>query len=262
MITSNPFDALPLWALFLLTVLIALLAAEGGYGLGLAWRKRRPEEKEGAIGAMTGATLGLLAFLVAFVTSMTVSRFDTRRQLVIDEANAIGTTWLRAGYLDEPYRTEIRDLLRDYVDGRANLPNLATLTEVRARSEQIHGELWTRAEAVARQNPDSTTVALFISSLNDTLDLHTKRLIALTAGRLPETILFGIYLVAFLAMAVLGFQNSFHGKRNEIAIVAMVLVFSLLILLIIDLDRPGEGLLRVSQQAMIDLQQQLHNPLP
>jgi len=258
MITSNPFDALPLWALFLLTVLMALLAAEGGYRLGLAWRERRPEEKEGAIGTMTGATLGLLAFLVAFVTSMAVSRFDNRRQLVIDEADSIGTTWLRAGYLDEPYRTEIRDLLRDYVDIRIHLPNLARLAEVRSRSEQIHGELWSRAEAVALQNPDSTTAALFISSLNDTIDLHTKRLIALTAGRLPETILIGIFLVAFLAMALLGFQNSFHGKRSEIALVGLVLVFSLLILLIIDLDRPNEGLLRVSQQAMIDLQQQLH----
>ena len=115
---------------------------------------------------------------------------------------------------------------------------------------------------MARQNPGSTAAALFISSLNDTIDLNTKRLIALTAGRLPETILLGIFLVAFLAMALLGFQNSFHGKRNEIALVAMVLVFSLLILLVVDIDRPGQGLLRVSQQAMIDLQQQLHSPPP
>jgi hypothetical protein len=228
----------------------------------LAWRKHRPEEKEGAIGAMTGATLGLLAFLVAFVTSMAVSRFDSRRQLVIDEANAIGTTWLRAGYLDEPYRTEIRQLLRDYVDVRVHLPSLVTLAEVRARSEQIHGELWARAEVLARQNQGSTVAALFISSLNDTIDLHTKRVIALTAGRLPETILIGIFLVALLAMALLGFQSSFHGKRSAIALVGLVLVFSLLILLIIDLDRPGEGLLRVSQQAMIDLQQQLHQTVP
>jgi hypothetical protein len=103
------------------------------------------------------------------------------------------------------------------VDVRVHLPSLATLAEVRARSEQIHCELWGQAEAVARQNPDSTTTALFISSLNDTINLHTRRMIALTAARLPETILLGIYLVAFLAMALLGFQYSFHGERNEIA---------------------------------------------
>ena len=112
---NGPLDALPLWALFMAILLLVLLAIEGGYRLGQYRRSRSEQEKEAPVGAMVGATLGLLAFMLAFTFGLAAARFDTRRQLLLDEANAIGTTYLRAGMLPNQ-REDILALLRDYVD--------------------------------------------------------------------------------------------------------------------------------------------------
>ena len=110
----GPLDALPLWGLFLATLLLVLLSVEAGYRLGIS-RRRSTEEKEAPVGAMVGATLGLLAFMLAFTFGLAAARFDTRRQVLLDEANALGTTYLRAGMLPDR-RDAIRTFLRDYVE--------------------------------------------------------------------------------------------------------------------------------------------------
>ena len=108
---TTVLDVLPLWGLFLAIVVLVLAAIEGGYRLGSYRHRQSGREKEAPVGAMVGATLGLLAFMLAFTFGMAASRFDTRKQLVLDEANAIGTTYLRAAMLPER-RDEIRALLR------------------------------------------------------------------------------------------------------------------------------------------------------
>ena len=115
--SHGPLDALPLWGLFMAILLLALLAVEGGYRLGKYRRSRSEQEQEAPVGAMVGATLGLLAFMLAFTFGLAAARFDTRRQVLLDEANAIGTAYLRAGMLSDR-REAIRALLRDYVDTR------------------------------------------------------------------------------------------------------------------------------------------------
>src|SRR4051794_40948932 len=116
MSSNEPLDVLPLWVLFISTLFLILLAEEGGYRLG-KYRGSRAQEKEAPVGEMVVAMLGLLAFILAFTFGLAAARFDTRRQILLDEANAIGTTYLRAGMLPER-RGEIRALLRDYVDTR------------------------------------------------------------------------------------------------------------------------------------------------
>jgi hypothetical protein len=115
--SSGPIDVLPLWALFIVILLVVLLSVEFGYRLGKYRRSRREEEKEAPLGTMVAATLGLLAFILAFTFGLAAQRFDTRRQVLLDEANAIGTTYLRAGMLPERGQ-EVRDLLRTYVATR------------------------------------------------------------------------------------------------------------------------------------------------
>ena len=99
----QPFEVLPLWANYLLTVIILLLAVEGGYQLSKRMQHRRPDRAEASVGTLNGATLALLAFLLAFVTNNAVNTFSDRRQAVVTEANAIGTTYLRLNFLPEPY---------------------------------------------------------------------------------------------------------------------------------------------------------------
>jgi hypothetical protein len=115
---SGPLDALPLWGLFGATIAIVLLSIEGGRCLGLHRRRRSEEEKEGPVGAIVAATLGLLGLVLAFTFGLAASRFDARRQIVVEEANAIGTTYLRAGLLPIDRGAKTRMLLSEYVDAR------------------------------------------------------------------------------------------------------------------------------------------------
>lgn len=253
----NFIDSLPIWLVFPTTVILALLSSELGYRVGKWWQKRTTDPKDPSLGALVGASLGLLAFLLAFVTGIAESRYDRRRALVLQDANSIGTTELRARYLDEPISTASRNLLREYVDTRlapVNDPN--QLTSAIARGEEIQNELWLGAQTLARQNPDSETLALYIDALNAMIDTHGERKAAV-AARVPSTLLLTIFLIGMLAMALVGFSNSFEGRRSGIGLFIFVLIFALVFTIIIDLDRPQEGLLRVSQQPMIDLQQQL-----
>jgi hypothetical protein len=111
-------DYLPLWGLFAATVVLILLSVEGGFRLGKYRRQRSDQEKEQPVGVMVGATLGLLGFMLAFTFGVAAARFEARRQVLLDEANAIGTAFLRAELLPEPQRAETRNFLREYVDVR------------------------------------------------------------------------------------------------------------------------------------------------
>ena len=250
-------DPIPMWAMYVLTFLVLLLAFELGYKYGLFRQKKYEVEPDKTLDAMVGATLGLLAFLMAFVMSMASDRYDNRRQLVVEEAQVIRSAYLQAGYLTEPYPQEIRSLLKEYVDIRIATPETQNeIGKVILRSEEIHAKLWDLTEAVVEETPGRDEVSLFIASINETINLHSRRIAALRA-RLPETIVLVLYLIAALGMAMVGFQNSYNGKRNYFSALSVILVFTVVMMLIIDLDRPQEGLLRVSQQALIDLQRQM-----
>ncbi len=250
---GGPIDVLPIWSVFLATVAVVLLAIEGGFRLGQYRRRRSEREDRPPVGEMVAATLALLAFLLAFTFGLAASRFDVRRGLVIDEANAIGTTYLRAGLLAEPHRTAVRTLLREYVDIRLQAVQPGKLSQSIRRSGELHARLWTHAATVGEKNPGSIVVGLFIGSLNEVIDLHTKRLALGVRSRIPGTIWTALYLVAVLATWAMGYHTGLTGSSRSLAMVALVLAFSAVMALIADLDRPQEGLLRVSQQAMIDL---------
>jgi hypothetical protein len=258
--TQNWLDSVPLWGAFALSTALALLALESGYRLG-RWRKQRgADEKDGPTGAMVGAVLGLLAFMLAFTFSLSASRFDARRQVVLEEANAVGTTYLRAGLIPEPERSEVESLLREYVNARINAVQQNKVTEAVTRSEEIHTQLWTRAATAAERNPGSIITALFIQSLNDVIDLHAKRLQVATRSRIPPSI-WGVLLgLAAVGMAAMGYQAGLSGTRRSLPMLFLAMAFAGVLFLIVDLDRAHDGLLRVSQQAMIDLQKNMSAP--
>ncbi len=118
MIEPTLLDYLPLWALFLTTFAIILAAAEGGYRLGRSRGRKADAEKEAPVGSMVGATLGLLAFMLAFTFGLAASRFESRREVLQEEVNAIGTTYLRTSFLPDDQGPKVRALLREYVDLR------------------------------------------------------------------------------------------------------------------------------------------------
>lgn len=257
MYNSQPLDLLPLWVIYVLSVILLFLTAEVGFRFGKLVQKRWPDKAEAGVGTTVGAALALLGFLLAFVTSISIGNFNHRRQLVVIEANAIGTTYLRAGYLPDPYETESRKLLREYVNLRIKALEPGALENAISRSAQIHDELWLLAEEVAKGNSGST-IALYLSSLNQVIDLHTERLSAELGFRVPPVIILGLYIVAVITMMLIGLYDSYREKHNLFALVMVVLIVSVVILLIIDIDRSNVGLLRIPQEALTDLQQKLN----
>ena len=256
---TTVLDVLPLWGLFLTIVVLVLAAIEGGYRLGSYRHGRAGREKEAPVGSMVGATLGLLAFMLAFTFGMAASRFDTRKTLVLDEANAIGTTYLRAAMLPER-RDEVRALLRSYVDARLEAIRSGRVAEAILRSEAIQGQLWSEATAVGLQHGDSIVVGLFVESLNEVIDLHAKRVTAGLRNRIPGAIWVALLTIATLSLAAMGYHAGLVGTSRSLAIIVVAVTFSAVIVLIADLDRPQEGTLTVSQQALIDVRQSMNPP--
>lgn len=253
-------DVVPLWGLFLLTMGVVLLSVECGFRFGRFRLEHGSTEKEGPVGSMVSATLALLAFLLAFTFSMAASRFEDRRAAIVNEANAIGTTYLRAGYLPGAARNEVRRLLKDYLETRLTLRRLEQVPEILAYSESIHAQLWAQAEQLANSDPHSFPVGLFIQSLNELIDLHTKRVSAGLYSRIPDTIWFVLFVVTVLAMGATGYQEGLTSASRTPATLALVLAFSGVIYLIADLDRTHEGLLSVSRRPLIELQQSIAHP--
>jgi hypothetical protein len=257
---TGPLDSFPLWMLFLANLLIVLVSIEGGYRLGKYRRSCSEQEKEAPVGAMVGGTLGLLAFLLAFTFGLAATRFDARRQVLLDEANAVGTTYLRAALLAEPHRGAVRSLLREYVDIRLEAARSGKFEEAVRRSEALHRELWTHAIAVAEQNSSSIMIGLFIQSLNEVIDLHAKRAMVGLRSRIPGTIWAVLYAVAILSLATMGYHSGLTLTSRSLATLAVTFSFAAVMWVIADLDRPQEGLLKVSQQPMLDLRNSMTDP--
>lgn len=255
-------DSLPIIGVFLAFAIVALLTSESGFRLGRWWQQRTPDEKEGPTSMIVGSLLALMAFLLAITMGMASDRFDTRRGLVLAEANSVGTTYLRAGYLPEPASSEIRDLLREYVPLRIVTSDLADVRVRMARSVEIHATLWSIAEGLARATPESDVLALFIDSLNETIDLHETRVIAGLYARVPETILLLLLLGSMLTLGMVGYNAGLIGRRSSLTAVVLIAVLGAVITLVVDLDRPRDGFLTVNQQPLIDLQAQIESLPP
>jgi hypothetical protein len=256
MITA-PLDFIPLSILFLLFGLFLWLAIEGGYGLGKWRRARTADEKEQPVGAMVASILGLVALVLGFTFSLAGSRFDARRMAVLEEANAIGTTYLRSRLLPQPQRAEIGKLLREYVQVRIEGVEQGKTQQAIVRSEELHGLLWVQAAAAAEKDSHSIVTGIFIQSLNDVIDLHSKRVLVGLRSRIPLVIWLGLFGLSMLGMAAVGYLAALSGTLRSPAMLGLVLAFAVVLLLIADLDRGQEGLLRISQQSMIDLQKSM-----
>ena len=256
MITA-PLDWIPLGVLFLLFGLFLWLGIEGGYRLGKWRRARIDDEKEQPVGAMVASILGLVALVLGFTFSLAGSRFDARRMAVLEEANAIGTTWLRSRMLPQPQQAEIGKLLHEYVEVRVHATEEGQTQQAIVRSEELQGLLWAQAAAAAEKDTHSIVTGIFIQSLNDVIDLHAKRVLVGIRSRIPLVIWLGLFCLSLLGMASVGYQSALSGTRRSPAMLGLVLAFAVVLLLIADLDRGQEGLLRISQQSMIDLQKSM-----
>jgi hypothetical protein len=253
-----------IWLVYGVTIALFAGAAALGFWLGRRFGACLDDKSASQFSTVQGAILGLLGLLLAFTFAMAASRYDARKQLVIDESNAIGTAYLRAQVLPEPHRAAVGALLREYTAVRL-LFFEAGVDPVKLRSaiehtQQLQDRLWEQAVAISRQDVRAVTSGLFLESLNEVFDLHARRLAALE-NRVPEVILLLLYVVAVVTIAMLGYGAGLGERRSLVpAFIALFLVATIL-LTIIDLDRPRRGLIQVSQRSMLSLQESLKEPI-
>ena len=257
---TQSFDYIPVWVLFIITAVFFSIAAEIGFRVGKRKHAHGEKEQDPQVNTILGASLGLLAFFLAFTFNMAGSRYDARKQLVLDEAIAIETTYRDAQLLPDPYRREFQGLLRQYVDVRVQIQTdkMETIRQIIVKSEELQSLLWSKIVTMTEDKNYSGTTALLVGSLNDVFKLHERRINAGLRNRIPISIFFTLYFVAFLAMAMLGYQAGLTGKRNPMTRLALILTFSIVMALITDLERPRQKIFSVSQQVMVDLKNKIN----
>jgi uncharacterized RDD family membrane protein YckC len=254
-------DNIHIWYLFIIIALLFTIASELGFRVGKFMHERLGKEQNPMIGTILGASLGLLAFFLAFTFNMAVSRYDARKNLVLEEANAIETTYLRAKLLPESYRTEAQDLLSKYVNIRAQLQDTNSLEkaqQILEESEALRNMLWTKVIKITEEGKYSITTTLFINSLNNMFDLHSKRIYSGLYNRISISIFATLYFVGFLTMSLMGYEAGLSGERSPIAAFMLILTFSVVLTLITDLERPRQEIFSVSQQTMVDLNNKIN----
>lgn len=237
------------WWLFLFLFMILAGVVEVGFRLSLRVAPDDYRERHDQIASTRNDVSILLSLLLGFTLAMVLSRFDLRQQLVVDEADAIDTTSLRAAMLPEPTRSDAEKLLRQYTEARLEFSksemNSGRFRAALKRSKQVQGDLWQESVAVAQQSPTPLTV-LFVQSLNEAIDLDAKRLAALE-NRVPGAIWATLALLSLLTCLMVGYNQR---QRFIPAMLVPPLMIAVVMTVVADLDTPGSGLIWVGQNSI------------
>lgn len=260
MLMSVVMDALPLWALLLVTVALVLLASEIGHWLGVRRVRQTHPEGEGQVSSLTAAHLGLLAFIMAFTFGVAADLAMKRQGLVREEANAIQVAYHRAGLLEEPAARELQRLLIQYTERRANVRAVVAAGGREAmlqEAERQQAAMWEQVTALTRGDDITEVHGLMVESVDTLFSLHNNRVAAGMRVRIPKIIWTSLYLLLFLSMMGQGYFNGIKERRSPVANTALCVSLSLVVVLIADLDRPASGLIKTNQSVMQEMGERL-----
>jgi hypothetical protein len=254
------FFGLSTWVLALILSTVIIGATVLGHLVGRSTRGQEHVREPFAV--MQAALIGFMGLVLAFGISLAVGRYEARRAAVVDESNAIGTTYLRAQTLTEPVRTESLTLLRRYTDISITLtdtvPGSSAEQLAVAESAQVEGRLWTLAGQALAEAPVASAPRLYVESLNETFDAQSTRVYGLL-NRVPTAVLVLEVAGAALALAALALQLAALGRGVRTVLVAAVLVVMVL-LVTFDLDRPTRGLIQVPDEPLTQLRTSMTLP--
>ena len=254
-------DTIPVWAFFAGMMLLVLLSTEVGYRIGRRTHRRSEEELEAPISSISSSILGLGGFILAFTFGIVSNRYDARKVLVIEEANAVRTAYHRADFLPASDASEARRLLRDYLDLRLDFVEEGSLdperlSEVLSRTSLIQDRLWDVAVAHGRTDMNSEIGSLYIQSLNDIFETHARRLAVGLQARIPREIWLVLIGLTILGMISMGYHTGITGSARSLTSLILAISFAMVIAVIAALDRPT-GFVRVTQRPLIELRQSL-----
>jgi hypothetical protein len=262
--SSKPMEFLPVWAYISITLLFIGIPVWVAWKIGVRWRDHGGEDESGSVGITIGALLSLLGFLLAFTFGMANNRFEERRQAVMEEANAIGTAYLRADLLSPEKQLQAKALLTEYVGIRVRAiePHETErvsrkvsdqiINGIIADSERIHSVLWNISVDASDETPTAIT-GYFVASINDVIDIHAVRVVLGTKATIPVEIWMCLYVLAAFGLAGSAFHASFSGAKSIYPTVALVVAFSSILTIITDLDNPLHGMLQTDQSPLLGL---------
>jgi hypothetical protein len=251
-------DPYPIWLLLALFMVLTLACYEVAFRVGRWWQDRQPGEQEGPTDTLVGALLALMAFLLAVTMSMASDRFDTRRGLVLEEANAIGTAFLQADYLPEAEAAEMKALLRDYVALRiVDDDDLAGIAADIEASRALQARMWGITDEVVSSGFNPDVMASFGDAIATIVAISQTRVTAGIYARVPETVLLLLLVGSALSLAMVGYSAGLKGRRSVLSAVVLTVALGVVLMLVIDLDRPQDGIINVSQQPLRDVERWL-----
>ncbi len=263
MLIAHFFDLIPIWFLLIGTVLLMVLFIEVGFRLGRNAQATAKKAQTSQVRAIMGAGLGLLAFMLAFTFSTAQSHFEARVQNLAEEARIARNAFMQADMMKEPERTQAKQLLREYIELRSvgKLGDVKDVEQDLAESlrvsEQIQKDLWllaVQAGGYKSKNLAATERnSMLMASVLALTDIHYTRVHSAVMNRIPLTIWITLYLMAILAMIIMGYQAGLTGKRSPVATITLALAFSAVIILISDLDRPVMSFFEINNQLLLDL---------
>ena len=240
-----------------------VLFLELGRRIGARRLREDPEGAKAGKGAIEGAVFALFGLLLAFTFSGAASRFDDRKHLVVEEANDIGTAYLRVDLLPAEVQPELRDLFRAYLDSRIatyrKLPDVAAAHAEVARSVELQGKIWNRVMQATRVMGPSPATPVVVGALNDMFDIVTTRVMA--AKMHPPKILFGLLFVLALGCSVVaGYGMAESRSRSWIHMIGFAAVTALTVYVILDMEYPRFGLIRVDEvdEVLVQLRQSMN----
>jgi hypothetical protein len=246
------FFSLQSWQLALLILAVIGTSTAVGYAVGRYLRKHEAKVRE-PFGVLQGALLGVVGLILAFGLSLAVGRYEDRRAATVDEANAIGTSYLRAQLISEPARTRSLALFPRYTDLAIQIskeiPGSTSMRRTIAAESILQRELWTLAGQSMAVAPNGSAPRLYVDSLNTAFDAQSTRVSALN-NRVPGAVLTLEVVGAAIAMAILALHISVLG-RGLVAMLAAACLVTLLLLVTFDLDRPTRGLITVPDTPLV-----------
>jgi hypothetical protein len=255
------FFSLPTWAVALIVFAIVGTATAAGYAAGYYLREHEAKVRE-PFGVLQAALLGVVGLILAFGLSLAVGRYEDRRAAIVTEANAIGTTYLRAQLVAEPVRSRSLELLRRYADLALRIskevPNSSGMRRTTAAEEVVQRRLWSLAGQAIDGAPVASVPRLYVETLNETIDAQEARLSALN-NRVPGAVLALEVFGAAAALALLALHISVLG-RGLFALMAAAALVSLLLVVTFDLDRPTRGVITVPATPLVSVRASMVPP--
>lgn len=233
-----------------------LLAPEVGYRLG-GWLKRTEHTDRNQLSTIQGAILGLLGLMLGFSFAAAGSKFIDRQDLIVTEANAIGTAYLRGDLMEEPYRSQYQTALKEYTATRIKIFDslgYEGLSVAETESANLHGKMWDLAVAGVKQSPEFDETVL--PPLNEVIDLHTTVTVKMRR-HLPWPVTLLLKIIAGAALFTVGFGNAISERRNVVLTTSLAFLVASVLWVTLDLDYPRMGLLQINDRPMVELYESL-----